>query len=79
MAISDIKGTVTTTGMMGKGPTMPKGKVDPKLPQVKTPKPEVAKQVNTQNQGSSLKEQFPNASETEITLAERFKTLTAED
>ena len=79
MAISDIKGTVTTTGMMGKGPTMPKGKVDPKLPQVKTPKPEVAKQVNTQNQGSSLKEQFPNSSETEITLAERFKTLTAED
>ena len=79
MAISDIKGTVTTTGMMGKGPAMPKGKVDPKLPQVKTPKPEVAKQVNTQNQGSSLKEQFPNASETEITLAERFKTLTAED
>ena len=79
MAISDIKGTVTTTGMMGKGPEMPVGKVDPKLPQVKTPKPEVAKQVNTQNQGSSLKEQFPDASETEITLAERFKTLTAED
>ena len=31
MAISDMKGTVTTTGMMGKGPVMPKGKVDPKL------------------------------------------------
>ena len=24
MAISDMKGTVTTTGMMDKGPTMPK-------------------------------------------------------
>lgn len=79
MAIEDIKGTVTTTGMMGKGPTMPKGKVDPKLPQAETPKPQVNKQVNTQNQGSSLKEQFPDASETEIVLAERFKTLTAED
>ena len=32
MAISDMKGTVTTTGMMGKGPAMPKGEVDPKLP-----------------------------------------------
>ena len=32
MAISDMKGTVTTTGMMGKGPAMPEGKVDPKLP-----------------------------------------------
>ena len=84
MAIEDIKGTVTTTGMMGKGPAMPKGKVDPKLPQAKLPqakipKPQVNKQVNTQNQGSSLKEQFPDASETEIVLAERFKTLTAED
>ena len=79
MAISDMKGTVTTTGMMDKGPTMPKGKIDPKLPKTETPKPEAIKQVNTQNKGSSLKEQFPNASETEITLAERFKTLTNED
>ena len=31
MAISDMKGTVTTTGMMGKEPVMPKGKVNPKL------------------------------------------------
>ena len=79
MAISDMKGTVTTTGMMNKGPVLPKGKVDPKLPQTETPEPQVAKQINTQNQGSSLKEQFPDASETEIVLAERFKTLTAED
>ena len=31
MAISDMKGTVTTTGMMDKGPVMPKGKVNPQL------------------------------------------------
>ena len=31
MAIKDIKGTVSTTGMMNRIPTMPKGKVDPKL------------------------------------------------
>ena len=37
MAISDMKGTVTTTGMMNKGPAMPKGDVNPQLPQ----KPEV--------------------------------------
>jgi hypothetical protein len=79
MAISDMKGTVTTTGMMNKGPAMPKGKVDPKLPQAEAPKPQVATKVNTEIQGSSLKEQFPDASDTEIVLAERFKKLTAED
>ena len=79
MAISDMKGTVTTTGMMDKGPTMPKGKVNPKLPQAEAPKPQVATKVNTETQGSSLKEQFPDAPETEIVLAERFKKLTAED
>ena len=31
MAKSDMKGTVTTTGMMNKGPVMPKGKVNPQL------------------------------------------------
>ena len=31
MAISDIKGTVTTTGMMNRKPIMPKGKVNPQL------------------------------------------------
>ena len=31
MAINDMKGTVTTTGMMDKGPVMPKGKVNPQL------------------------------------------------
>ncbi len=31
MAISDMKGTVTTTGMMNRRPVMPKGKVNPIL------------------------------------------------
>ncbi len=79
MAISDMKGTVTTTGMMDKGPTMPKGKIDPKLPQAEAPKPQVVKKINTEAEGSSLRQQYPDASETEIVLAERFKKLTAED
>ena len=79
MAISDMKGTVTTTGMMNKGPGLPKGKIDPKLPQAEAPKPQVAKKINTETEGSSLREQFPDAPETEIVLAERFKKLTAED
>jgi len=58
MAISDMKGTVTTTGMMGKGPTMPKGKIDPKLPQTEAPKPQVAKKINIEAEGSSLREQY---------------------
>ena len=53
MAISDIKGTVTTTGMMGKGPAMPQGKVDPKLPTKKNTtqqiKSEPIPQENTTN------------------------------
>ena len=32
MAISDMKGTVTTTGMMNKNPSMPKGNINPQLP-----------------------------------------------
>lgn len=79
MAISDMKGTVTTTGMMNKGPGLPKGKIDPKLPQAEAPKPQVAKKINTETEGSSLRGQFPDAPETEIVLAERFKKLTAED
>ena len=38
MAIEDIKGTVSTTGMMNRRPAMPRGKVDPKL-QADTPTP----------------------------------------
>ena len=39
MAISDMKGTVTTTGMMNQNQQMPKGKVDPKLPKPVVVKP----------------------------------------
>ena len=48
-----MKGTVTTTGMMGKGPAMPQGKVDPKLPTKKNTtqqiKSEPIPQENTTN------------------------------
>ena len=77
MAIDNMQGKVTTTGMMDKGPVMPKGKVDPKLPVQKKEQP-VAKQV-VQNKPMTLKDQFPNASETELTIAERLKTLTDDD
>ena len=77
MAIDNMKGKVTTTGMMDKGPVMPKGKVNPKLPVEK--KEQVAKPQPVQNKPTTLKDQFPNASETELTIAERLKTLTDDD
>ena len=38
MAISDMKGTVSTTGMMNQSVKMPEGNVNPKLPQPKSAK-----------------------------------------
>ena len=50
MAISDIKGTVTTTGMMNQPSKMPQGNVDPKLPQPKSITQTTQEPVvNTQN------------------------------
>ena len=77
MAIDNMQGKVTTTGMMDKGPVMPKGKVNPKLPVEK--KEQVVKPQPVQNKPTTLKDQFPNASETELTIAERLKTLTDDD
>ena len=77
MAIDNMQGKVTTTGMMDKGPVMPKGKVNPKLPTQKKEQP--AKQQVVQNKPMTLKDQFPNASQTELDIAERLKTLTDDD
>jgi hypothetical protein len=78
MAIDNMQGKVTTTGMMDKGPVMPKGKVNPKLPTQK--KEQVAaKQQPVPNKPMTLKDQFPNASQTELDIAERLKTLTDDD
>jgi len=50
MAISDMKGTVSTTGMMNQPPKIPKGNVDPKLPQPKSiTQTAQAPVTNTQN------------------------------
>ena len=50
MAISDMKGTVTTTGMMNQPSKMPQGNVDPKLPQPKSITETTQEPVvNTQN------------------------------
>ena len=77
MAIDNMQGKVTTTGMMDKGPAMPKGKVNPKLPTQK--KEQVAKPQPVENKPMTLKNQFPNASQTELDIAERLKTLTDDD
>ena len=50
MAISDMKGTVTTTGIMNQPLKMPQGNVDPKLPQPKSITQTTQEPVvNTQN------------------------------
>ena len=77
MAIDNMQGNVTTTGTMDKGPAMPKGKVNPVLPTQK--KEQAVKPQPVQNKPMSLKDQFPDASETELTIAERLKTLTDDD
>ena len=67
MAISDMKGTVSTTGMMNQPLKMPEGNVDPKLPQ-----PESTNQVvkapirNTESSINNI-------------INERVQTLTDEE
>jgi len=71
MAISDMKGTVTTTGMMNQNQQMPKGKVDPKLPKPAVAKPKAqpaARPTPEQNLEQELLSKFPG-----------LKNLTAED
>ena len=78
MAIDNMQGKVTTTGIMDKGPVMPEGKVNPKLP-VEKKEPVAKKPQPVQNKPMTLKDQFPNASQTELDIAERLKTLTDDD
>ena len=72
MAIDNMQGKVSTTGMMNQKQQMPKGRVNPKLPVQKKEQP--VKQV-VENKPMTLKDQFSDASETELTIAERLKTL----
>ena len=74
-----MQGKVSTTGMMNQKPKTPKapnltglGKAQP-MPEPKKPTPA---QVGTTN---PLKEEFPEATETELMFAERAKSLTDED
>ena len=71
MAISDMKGTVTTTGMMNQQTKMPKGKVDPKMPQPVADKP------NTQPTPQPTPEQ--NLEQELLSKFPGLKDLTAED
>ena len=71
MAIKDMEGTVTTTGMMNQNQQMPTGKVDPKLPKpvVNKPKAQPAPRPTAeQNLEQELLSKFPG-----------LKDLTAED
>ena len=79
MAIDNMQGKVSTTCMMDQKPKTPKapnltglGKAQP-MPEPKKPTPA---QVGTTN---PLKEEFPEATETELMFAERAKSLTDED
>ena len=67
MAISDMKGTVSTTGMMNQPSKMPEGNVNPKLPQPKSTN-QVAK-APIQNTESSINN----------IINERAQTLTDEE
>ena len=79
MAIDNMQGKVSTTGMMNEKPKTPKapnltglGKAQP-MPEPKKPTPA---QVGTTN---PLQKEFPEATETELMFAERAKSLTDED
>ena len=79
MAIDNMQGKVSTTGMMNEKPKTPKapnltglGKAQP-MPEPKKPTPA---QVGTTN---PLQKEFPEATETELMFAERAKNLTDED
>jgi len=79
MAIDNMQGKVSTTGMMDQKPKTPKapnltglGKAEP-MPEPKKPTPA---QVGTTN---PLQKEFPEATETELMFAERAKSLTDED
>jgi hypothetical protein len=67
MAISDMKGTVSTTGMMNQPVKMPEGNVNPQLPQSK-PETQTA-QAPVQNTESSINN----------LINERVQTLTDEE
>ena len=79
MAIDNMQGKVSTTGMMDQKPKTPKApnltslsKGQP-MPEPKKPTPA---QVGTTN---PLQKEFPEATETELMFAERAKSLTDED
>tara|TARA_E500000318_G_scaffold100514_1_gene103260 strand:+ start:2204 stop:2758 length:555 start_codon:yes stop_codon:yes gene_type:complete len=77
MAI-DSKGKPTTTGMMDTKPEVPAAPDLRALGQGQ-PQPQAEPTPQQQEPVSELKKQFPDASEMELTFAERVKSLTDED
>ena len=80
MAIDNMQGKVSTTGMMNKKPSVPKapnltglGKRETAPTPKQTTPPAAAETTNP------LQQEFPEASDTELMFAERAKSLTDED
>ena len=75
------KPMMSTTGPLNNRPKVPQapniGKLE--LPPETRPRVQQPTQEVVQNKPMTLKDQFPNASETELTIAERLKTLTDDD
>ena len=80
MAIDNMQGKVSTTGMMNQKPSVPKAPNLTSLGKRETaPAPKKTTPQESAITANPLKEQFPEASETELMFAERAKSLTDED
>ena len=80
MAIDNMQGKVSTTGMMNQKPSVPKAPNLTSLGKRETaPAPKQPTPPASAGTTNPLKEQFPEASETELMFAERAKSLTDED
>jgi hypothetical protein len=80
MAIDNMQGKVSTTGMMNQKPSVPKAPNLASLGKKETvPAPKQTTPSAATGTTNPLKEQFPEASDTELMFAERAKSLTDED
>jgi hypothetical protein len=80
MAIDNMQGKVSTTGMMNQRPSVPKAPNLTSLGKRKTvPAPKQTTPPASAETTNPLKEEFPEASDTELLFAERAKSLTDED
>ena len=80
MAIDNMQGKVSTTGMMNKKPSVPKAPNLTGLGKRETaPTPKQTTPPAAAGTTNPLQQEFPEASDTELMFAERAKSLTDED